>query len=253
MPYFGRVERYCFFLAHSRTGHSLVASLLSAHPDALVSDELGVLDLVDKGFNRSQIFALIWNQDFRRQKRERRKSGYSYAVEGSFQGVHKEPLVIGDAKGGAACLEIKDNPDLVERLRATMGVPIRAIIHLRNPFDTIATMSKRQQVSVDAAIERFKLINDARAFAISLLREEEMHTQRHEDLIAEPDRILGSLFEFLDLGQERTVIESCKKVLWQSPNRTRRAVDWSSAQVRVVEDMIISDPLLRSYLETETT
>jgi hypothetical protein len=251
MPYFDRVERYCFFLAHSRTGHSLVAHLLSAHPDALVSDELGALDLVNRGFDRSQIFALIWNQDLRLQKRGRQKSGYSYATEGAWQDKPKYPLVIGDAKGGASCRQIQQNPMLVDKLREVMGLPIRAIIHIRNPFNTIATISKRQNASVDQAIERFKLVNDARMLAVSLLREDEMLVQRHEDLITEPGRVLTRLFDFLGLDPDPAVIESCKQTLWQSPSQTRRAVDWSLEQVELVEEMMRSDPLLQPYLEAE--
>ena len=46
---FERVESFCLFVGHRRTGHTLVRALLDAHPAMVISHELNALDLVQRG------------------------------------------------------------------------------------------------------------------------------------------------------------------------------------------------------------
>jgi len=95
MPYFNKVAKFCFFIATERSGHSIVGHLLTAHPEVLISDELNALSFIKEGFSAEQVYALIKCQDSRLQKRKRKKSGYSYWVDGTWQNVKdKHPVLL---------------------------------------------------------------------------------------------------------------------------------------------------------------
>ena len=56
---FAATDVLCVFIGHVKSGGSLLGAMLDAHPDALVSDEVGVLKYLEAGFSREQIFHLI--------------------------------------------------------------------------------------------------------------------------------------------------------------------------------------------------
>ena len=53
---FESVEKYCMFVGYPRSGHSLVGSLLDAHPNMIIANELNALDLFQKGVNQRTIY-----------------------------------------------------------------------------------------------------------------------------------------------------------------------------------------------------
>src|SRR5919108_3530136 len=52
---FRDVQVYCLFVGHGRSGHSIVGSLIDAHPEAVVSDELDAARYIARGFLRDQV------------------------------------------------------------------------------------------------------------------------------------------------------------------------------------------------------
>jgi hypothetical protein len=53
------VERFALFVGYPRSGHSLIGSLLNAHPDMVIAHELGVFDFLDRHFGRTALFGLL--------------------------------------------------------------------------------------------------------------------------------------------------------------------------------------------------
>ncbi|MFW6087995.1 MAG: sulfotransferase, partial [Myxococcota bacterium] len=114
---FAQVEAFCLFIGYPRSGHSLIGSLLTGHPECVISHELNALAYVRRGFRREQLFALILDRDqwFSHQGRE--WTGFDYSVEGLWQGHHDRLRVIGDKKGGASTLLLERDPTLLHALR----------------------------------------------------------------------------------------------------------------------------------------
>ena len=56
---FKSVERYCMFIGYTRSGHSLVGSLLDAHPNIIIGHELNALKLFERGVNYQKIYYLL--------------------------------------------------------------------------------------------------------------------------------------------------------------------------------------------------
>ncbi|MFC1853689.1 hypothetical protein ACFL27_26190, partial [candidate division CSSED10-310 bacterium] len=56
---FQKIDTFFMFIGYPHSGHSLVGSLLDAHPQIICAYELGVLKYILAGFSKNQIYALI--------------------------------------------------------------------------------------------------------------------------------------------------------------------------------------------------
>ena len=110
------IERYCMFIGYPRSGHSLVGSLLDAHPDIIIAHELDALRYVELGLTRDQIYSLILERSRQFTESGRVWSEYQYAVPNQSNGKYRELKVIGDKKGGITSLKLNENPMLLSRL-----------------------------------------------------------------------------------------------------------------------------------------
>jgi hypothetical protein len=59
------VERFALFIGYPRSGHSLIGSMLNAHPDMVIAHELGVFDYVNRHFGRTTLYGLILERTVR--------------------------------------------------------------------------------------------------------------------------------------------------------------------------------------------
>lgn len=245
---FEHVQAYCMFLGYSRSGHTLVGALLNAHPDAVIAQELDALYYVDRGFRRSQVYALLLERDrwFHRQKGGQ-WSGYNYAVPNQWQGRFRQIKVIGDKKGARSAKRIQESPHLLDKLRRLVGVPVRIVHHVRNPYDNIATMSTRRDRPLADAIDGYFGRSRTIAEVLRNLPADEQLTMRHEDLIASPAEHVKQLCGFVGLDCSEDFAQDCAGIVYQSPNQSRTKVEWTDALIEDVATRMQEFPFLSGY------
>ncbi|MEO0965080.1 MAG: hypothetical protein AAFY08_08160 [Planctomycetota bacterium] len=251
MAYFDRVNTFCFFVSPARSGHSIIGQLLCAHPDVVLSDELGAVTMIDEGMSADQVYALIRTQDLNLQARGRAKSGYDYRVGAAQNRTDKQPLVMGDAKGARATSLLACDETFLPRLREAVGVPIRAIVHLRNPFDIVGSRVKRRGRKLDEAIKRVELLHAELLKAVERLGEDERLIQHHEDVIADPAGAFRRMFAFLGVKPDERAVKACAGKLWQRPRTARKQADWSADAIDRMRRLIDGNPLLAPYREPD--
>ena len=247
-PSFDEVERYCAFVGYPRSGHSLVGSLLDAHPDAVIAHELDAVRLVQARFPRSLLFSLILHHDAEFTAAGRQWTQYNYTVPNQWQGRHRRLRVIGDKKGGVTTLRLAEEPHLLDRLRRTVRVPLRLVHVVRNPFDNVATMARRRpDRSIDLALDQY--LHQARTVARLRPRLDpaELVDVRHEDLIADPPATLRLLCDFLDLDVADDYLRDCASIVRDAPHRSREAAQWPDGAVGRIEEACASLPALDTY------
>jgi hypothetical protein len=251
MPYFDRVQRFCFFIAPGRSGHSIVGHLLTAHPEVLISDELNALEFLRRGFSASQVYGMIYFRNSRSEGRGRPKSGYDYRVKGTAQGdLDKHPLVIGDAKGSATSKLLADDESLVDRVRAAVGVPLRVFVQVRHPFDILATKLRRKECDLPSGVNQIKKIAEAMEKAAAQLDDDEKLFQTHEELIADPKAQFEKLFRFIDVEPLPEIVDACAGRIWEKPHQTRKSISWQDGEEeRLVEAMRNSAFFARYFSE----
>jgi len=237
------------FVGYPRSGHSLVGALLDAHPDAVIAHELDALALIRKGFNREQIYRrLIRNsRHFAESGREWR--GYEYAVTDEWQGRFRKLRVIGDKKGGGSTRTLASEPELLDRLRETVGVEMRLIHVIRNPYDNISTMfqGRSGDQSLEAVTKRYIALCDTNKNIKNRLNENAILDLRHEALVEDPESSLRELCWFLNLECEGDYLKHCASVVSTTPHKSRYEIEWTPDALAMIRDSVEEYGFLRGY------
>ncbi len=247
---FEPLERFCLFVGYPRSGHSLVGSLLDAHPDVAIAHELHVLRYLRYGFSREQLLALILENAERHAARGREQTGYGYAVPGMWQGRVRRLRVAGDKRGGTTIRKLVAHPKRLERLREKIAVPLRLIHVVRNPFDSIARMSLASpHRALTELSEHYFSMADGVARLGAGPEQIDVH---HEDLIAGPRKELASLCRFLEVEAPEDYLDACAKIVWERPQRTRGQIDWPEALREKIEARLADYPCFARYSFSDT-
>ena len=109
---------FVMFMARGRSGHSLVGSLIDAHPHAIVSNELEVFKLykdhVGKGeqVDRDMLLGKMVNNSVACGLHGRYQSGYLYSVPGAWTGQWSCRIdTIGDKRGSELRSLVRETSD----------------------------------------------------------------------------------------------------------------------------------------------
>ena len=244
---FAGVERFVLFIGYPRSGHSLVGSLLDAHPDAAIAHERDVLELMRNGFSREQVFWLLLERAREFTAAGRAWTGYTYAVPNQWNGRFRNLRVLGDKKGGNTARQLIAEPHLLHCCEAFTALPHRYVHVTRNPFDNIATIAKRSVVPLETAAERYMALVGAVAKARADYGPAEWIDLRQEDLIADPRAFLTRLTGFVGLDAPEDYLKDCASIVFAEPRRTRAEVEWSPALRQRIEAAIAATPFLAGY------
>jgi len=241
---FSDIETYCMFIGYPRSGHTLVGSLLNAHPEALISHELDALSLLREGGDRDALFRAIVEADRSFAERERHHTDYDYNVPGSWHGRWERLRVIGDKKGGRSSWWLHDEPELLDRLYEVVSLPVRFIHVSRSPWDNIATITRRGHTHEDAISWYFDTC-EAVVGIRSRIPSAHVFDLRHEDLIADPAGEMQRLAAFLGLDAPAPWIQACAARVNPAPNRSRHELTWSDPQIERVSRAVRRFPWFR--------
>jgi hypothetical protein len=241
------VRTFLMFVGHPRSGHSLVGSLLDAHPNIAVSHELDVLKYVQGGYRRDQLLTLVLEHTRINAERGRKSWGYSYAVPGQWQGRYDRLEVVGDKRGRKTTSRLRSQPELLDMTARALDMPIKLVQVVRNPYDNIATMFNRDQAPMEHQIELYFQLAatvDGVASRVPPDRFERIHL---EDLIADAEPVLARLCAFLDVPAEPDYLAACAGIVFASPRRTRDSIPWTPESLAEIERGIGDYPWLASY------
>lgn len=241
------VERFCFFIGYARSGHSLVGSLLNAHPSVVISHELDCIRYVRMGFRRSQIYSLILQRDDVFESIGRVWTDYNYSVPGAHQGDNGAVLVIGDKRGRKSALELNERPELLDRLRNRVRVPIRVIHVTRNPFDNIVSEAHRFDLTLEAATRWYEKSCMAVAATRPRLFPEELLDIPYESFESDPRSALTQLCSFIGVEASPDYLEACAAVVRPNTKRRRDSMEWTTTDVERVEALIDRYDFLGQY------
>lgn len=246
-PLFRDIETYCMFIGYPRSGHSLVGSLLDAHPEMIISHELSALRYIKTGFGREQLYSLILENSQREAKAGRQETGYSYVVPGQWQGKFAKLKVIGDKKGSHDNFILSQRPDLLNRLRATVKVPVKFIHLARNPYDNIAAISVRHEKMLAASIDYYFALCDVVAGVKKQVPTADVFDIRHEAFIDNPKESLKECCRFLGLEAPQDYLDACAGIIFKSASQTRHKVKWTPDSIDKVAEKMKAYPFLEGY------
>jgi hypothetical protein len=234
----------------------MVGSLLDAHPQTAIAHELDALKLVQEGYSRWQLFQAVVTNTDRMRRRSRIQTGYDYSVPGQWQGRWTTLRVIGDKKGGRTTARLGEDPALFARLKATVGLPVKSVLIVRNPFDNIATMADHDPRDgltpagmdpLDAAVARYAELSAQVGRFLAEVPAADVFHARHEDFITGPQDTLRDLCAFLGLDAPDDYLRDCAGLVFKSTSRSRDKWTWSPEQVAAVDAVIARHRFLAGY------
>lgn len=253
---FADVEHYCMFIGYPRSSHSLIGSLLDAHPEVVIAHEQDALRHVRPWYTRDQLFHLLLDNSRRFTAAGRTWTGYSYAVPGQHQGTFTRLRVIGDKRGAQSNRRLMLRPPLLDHLRRMVEVPLRVVHVSRNPFDNIATMAFRNNGERDDAVteatlreaarQYFALVENAAQVRARLAGDEWLDV-RVDAFVADPRPELCRLCAFLGVEAGEAYLEACASIVFASTRRTRERFDWSPELIKDIQAEIARFEFLSGY------
>ena len=254
---FASVETYCTFIGYSRSGHSLVAALLDAHPNIVMAHELRAVKYVQSGFGRDALYYLLFQMTKVRGHSWKRGSGYTYDVPNQWQGSFEKIRVIGDKHGEFTVCALAENPDLLQKLQDVVRVPIKFVHVVRNPFDNIATFAFKAAsyrrsseviaTDIETSIERYFRVCEAVMKVKEMVDSVDVLDFRHEIFVEEPKAQLGELCLWLGVEPSSSYLNDCEKVVFESPRRSRDKIQWNEESKQQVQSKIQLFPFLEGY------
>lgn len=271
------VETFLFFVGYPRSGHSIVASLVDAHPDAVIAHEFNLFpkllqsDMMFRHLldDRSVLYSALYQNSMRQAMWGWRSSDQAYGSKGyklrlnsssSWQGRFRRLRVIGDKSGGMTSRCYHDSPDkfmhAYQELEDSVKVPIKVLHVIRNPYDMISTkllyrfsMEKRKKANYSSLNpidnERHlmqairSLENEARAVS-ELINEHKLEIlEIHiEDLIRNTKGTMMKICNFLHLECSADFLKMCRKFVFKTPSKSRTAVVWRKESKDKVDKLI---------------
>jgi hypothetical protein len=247
-PSFEDLRHFAFFIGYARSGHTLMGTMLNAHPEVVMAHELDAVRFVRHRFSRSQVYSLLLQRDRQFGSIGRTWSGYHYEIPDQFQGRFERLRVIGDKRARSSVLLIAADPRLLDRLRKCVRVPMRVLHVTRNPFDNIATEARRHKKwSITDATRWYEEICLAIEKVRPLLDPSELLDVRYEAFAGDPAPSLADVCRFIDVEPGASYLEACASIVWPSTNRSRDTVDWTDSERQGVQRLIDRYEVLQSY------
>jgi hypothetical protein len=261
-----KVKTFCCFIGYSRSGHTLVGSLLDAHPDIIISTESDAFKLISEGYRKDALyFYLDYWAKFVSKILGNKWTGYSYKVDNGIQGTKKFPIVIGDKEGNSSLNRIANDFNLTKRLASTVKVPVKYIHITRNPFDIISTMHNRNKNVANVTdsktfvengiVDEEVLLRKINGFFRKVDKMEKLIksnsldiiTIKHEDIVSDSHKNLGQLVEFLGIKPTIEYLDSCAELVFKKPHKSRESFVWPDEYKDLVKEKINQYSFLKDY------
>ena len=273
---------FVLFVGFARSGHSIIGSLLDAHPDVIIAHEYNILKDVRKGSRdtKGAVLSLV-NKLCKnshdsaasggRSKKNGQK-GYTLDMTGGWQGRIRRLKVVGDKAGGKTVREhTRDTsrcPELVKMMNATLGVTVKAIRVLRNPYDIISTRVLYNTVTMNEIANarnpssrtvKYKqpalLARKTESFFELTSRVNKMITECNlpvqdvhlADLVHRPRSVMKELCEAVQVECYSEYLDLCEQKVFKTLSKTRYLVEWSQPQIETVAQRIRAYPEFSRY------
>ena len=244
------LKKFCLFVGHGRSGHSLVGSLLDAHPSIIISHELDVLRTVGK-VSFEELFRYIRYNSFIFAQKGRSWTGYNYQVENQYQGTLGGPLeILGDKKGGGTSKQLSEKPEALYHVRELIPCPIVFIHVIRNPFDSIATNAIRSDGDLKKAVDWYFLRAESVKWLQSAVPRASILDIYLDDFIEDPETILKKILNFLCVSTiSEEYLHSCSERVYKKASITRNRVEWTDSKMQEIRSRCADYPYLSRFFD----
>ena len=268
------IESFLFFVGWPRSCHSIVGSMLDAHPNIIVAHEFFLFEQLQEDMDKKTLFNKLYRTSYlsiQRGWRSGHKSskGYTLDIDGSWQGRFTKLTVIGDKSGGDAVKRYMDDAHLFKmiysQLLAEVKLPFKVIQVTRNPFDMIATATLYGGSPVNGAkvpatpthkFSNFKMLSSRTSFFLGLSTAltqmvSDLNLSPHqvycEDLIADPIGTMSGICQYLEVDCSEDYLQMCADKTFKNASESRHLVEWDPQLLSSLKQDIKQFPFFDRY------
>ena len=296
-----RVKKFVFFIGYPRSGHSIIGSFMDAHPHMVIAHEFMLFQQLSSKptllSSKADLFNALYSQSVYDSRSGWRNKGsdwknYTLDIESSWQGRYDSYIsVIGDKSGGTTSVVYAHSPGEFKKhyrqLEWTIGVPVKIIHCVRNPYDMVATSTlyevgrRTPNITQEKYVSSFKhkmsklqgeefkraRFNDERMLEgrISRLEDESKAVVEITDLVGpssileihnvelvrDPGSILTKICAFLEVGCPPDYLRACGAKVFKSVYKSRELVVWPQRLQYAVQKMIDTYSFFHRYSFTD--
>ena len=152
------------------------------------------------------------------------------------RGSSRRLRVIGDKHAGRATRWLREDPTRLDRLRHVVGVPLRVVHLVRNPFDNVASMARNRDIPVSRALEVYCGLSRGVDGIRRELTAEELLDVRYEDFLQHPESVIPAVCTFLGVAADGDYVTACATLMEAGGPRGRDTVTWSAEERRHPRD-----------------
>jgi hypothetical protein len=249
------VESVCLFMGYTRSGHSLVGTILDAHPEAVIAHERAMFKVEHGDPPSSEVLFKDREKMFRalvattekhgaRGRRGYRRTEPNKLIEGGANGSFTKLRVIGTKRGQETPPAWDANPQVFDQLSELAGAEVRLLHVYRNPWDNISSMTRavtpakaiRKYFKRAEVIKRFKAESSTPLLDIAL-----------EDLTANPREEIRRLAAFYGIEATDDYVEACAAVVDPEAQASRREREWTEEEIAAVQEAKQQIPWLERF------
>lgn len=243
--------KFVNFCCHGQSGHTLLAQIIDAHPDAVIGEEIGVgRRMIKRGWSVDRIKDSIYrssNANARKCIEGRPSSSGSWRPElgrfSKFQGKVKEPEVIGDKMGWeVAGISSGRKETLLETLERRLEMPVYVIHAIRNPYDVIGAWhtggKKRRANSIDELIDNFDYLVEKLHKTYYTPRWSRILVVANEEIRQAPVEKVKEIYNYLGLSIDEKLVKDVSSHVDPKISDKAKFVKWTDRHISKVNEII---------------
>lgn len=281
---FSYLKYFCMFIGPSRCGHTLIANILNAHPNVVISNELNPILLFLRGKDRPHIFEKIIQSMIIFKNKKSRWTSYSYDIDGLYQGTWENMSVIGDKLCGPTTTYLgysKDNVidkanqirekskshkalitekriqelsggilsdcelPIFESFKKFIGLEIKLIHIIRNPIYNITSLSLLNGHSIEQQIDEYFERFDT---AIRIAQNRECLHLFLDEIINNPISSIMQLCRYLRIDCDEQFLIKSSNIIFDKEHKNKDMRKWTDELIEKVNNEMYNRPLLKRYL-----
>ena len=276
------VEKFVFFVGYARSGHSMIGSVIDAHPNMIIAHEYFLMEECSRKLKKNEhifhdklkLFSSLYSNSYLTSKCGWRSDthtakGYNFNLDSEWQGAFTQLRVIGDKSGDSAVqvLSGKHGSRCLEEM-SSLNMSVTAIHVVRNPYDMIATtvlyttnggVFNKTSIGNETKVGERLIFHKARdifsrAKAIEKLKVSFVKGMRlsvveiHiEDFIQSPRAVVSELCECFKVECPPEYVEECARKTYRGISRTRDLIKWPRHTLSYVKQQMQRFSFFRGY------
>ncbi|XP_058945299.2 uncharacterized protein [Pocillopora verrucosa] len=272
---FDDLKTFVMFIGYSQTIESRTGAILDAHPQIILPQEYDVLGnwkmyqnkkLRERGKQKYMLFFFLhylstFQAIFRNQANKssqfwvwtsKVESARYYPLSDTWQGITNGKIkVIGDTSSGSTTRQLTRNQGnftVLEDIQNVIGIPLKFLHTITNPYEVIALNVMRQSrsaVEINDAKDVFALVETNAQ--IRKLYGDAVLDISTDDYINNPRETMIQICRFLQVTCYNSYLDKVEKELNKESTRARDQVIWTDEEKEWVAAEINKYSFLKSF------